>query len=982
MRPLLAAALPIALLPLLSSCATQGCLGGEAGCLIPTPCPQLNFTCETGSGEVSLHVVGQSGAEFLPEGLDVLASPGDILLVSDAVVAVIEALDHPHYLGASGGGLLDLSTRDGKNDSLRQILQAVGFLPQDAARYDRLELFDEDGFVAVQLVGELDGRPGVTIATRYELHPCEPGLRVRTELYNGSPDAHAMLLADGFYWGDRENLPFTPIAGAGFEHPSFGLSTLGDALRNIPYMVSAAHVDPAAAYAQIACDVPLMEGLQSENVSLAGKPLRTVMPRDYETFDRFLAVADGASVAAAGDVALEVRRQLWAEDYVKLSGRLTVPEDDPTGFNNAIRAQVLISEVGDDAPVPRTHAVPRADGTFEVMVPADRRYLLEVEALGLGAANKEVTVGSSDVDAGVLSVAAVGGLTLNATVDGATDVVLALVRPVGETADAVEARFLSSYGACAPLLGHPYGSSPSCDRVLVEGPTTIAVPPGTYDIYAAAGPFSSLSRVEGVTVDVGRTVAVNLAVTTLPIQPAGTLSADFHVHGSASFDSSLGPIDRMRSILAARLDVVASTEHDVVSNFSTTLAALDALDRVRIIEGTESTGHVLFPLVPNDTNPKVIGHFNFWPVPYDAQGPWRGAAYDELQEPGELMDAMARQGWPDDIGVAQLNHPVGGFAFGRDYGWVDAISLNLLEPLEGAEEGTGQSLFLRTPPGADHSNADYHVQEVMNGTDNLLFQGYRGVWFGLLNQGILRGGTANSDSHSLSDELVGSPRTLVFTDATLASFDLADFQRSVREGRMVGTNGPIIVATLDDASGSPQGPSVDLFEPGDAPVLDILIHRAPWVPVDEVRIIVNGEVVQTITDGLVSSVDESDPDAPDAIMLQVDLTPHLPSGGDAWVVVEAGAALPASADLNCDGIPDTGDTNGDGTIDWRDVADLEEEPEGDCLDTVGPLREPDPPARGDPGYAFYSVVPGGYPLAFTNPWVLDLDGDGTFEVAR
>ena len=42
--------------------------------------------------------------------------------------------------------------------------------------------------------------------------------------------------------------------------------------------------------------------------------------------------------------------------------------------------------------------------------------------------------------------------------------------------------------------------------------------------------------------------------------------------------------------------------------------------------------------------PKVIGHFNFWPLPYDPVGPWRGAAWDELKEPGQLMAAMVEQG--------------------------------------------------------------------------------------------------------------------------------------------------------------------------------------------------------------------------------------------------------------------------------------------------------------------------------------------------
>jgi hypothetical protein len=71
------------------------------------------------------------------------------------------------------------------------------------------------------------------------------------------------------------------------------------------------------------------------------------------------------------------------------------------------------------------------------------------------------------------------------------------------------------------------------------------------------------------------------------------------------------------------------------------------------------------------------------------------------------------------------------------------------------------------------------------------------VWFYLLNQGIVRAGTANSDSHGLTDNIVGTPRNLVWVDTTVADFDQVKFNRAVRDGAMIGTNGPVIeVSTL------------------------------------------------------------------------------------------------------------------------------------------------------------------------------------------
>jgi hypothetical protein len=180
------------------------------------------------------------------------------------------------------------------------------------------------------------------------------------------------------------------------------------------------------------------------------------------------------------------------------------------------------------------------------------------------------------------------------------------------------------------------------------------------------------------------------------------------------------------------------------------------------------------------------------------------------------------------------------------------------------------------------------------------------------------------------------------------------------------------------------GPSVEPIAMSGS--LDLRITAAPWVPVEEVRIIVDGIVVRTLT---------LDPPA-DPFGVQgalryegsIPLGELLPSGAS-WLIVEAGAPLLANADLNCDGVPDTGDNNGDGTIDWRDVdredddvfdekdqdvdedGDVDEEdvPE-ECEGGIGPLATLPKFARDDPRRHFEAVTPEGYPLAFTNPFLV------------
>ncbi|MEQ1567028.1 MAG: CehA/McbA family metallohydrolase, partial [Myxococcota bacterium] len=782
----------------LVGCGDEGCLKGvDETCVVPSPCSNLQTPCD--GGEVRAYVLAPGDPPPVG-GPDALAAPGDVVLENGRVVAVVDALDHPHYVAPSGGTLLDLAPVGGA-DGLRNVLQATGLLPDDAIHFTSFEVLDEPGVAAVQYKGSLDGHPDITVATRYELRPCESGVRVRTEVVNREPDPFPLFLVDGFYWGGREHLPFTP-GEAGFDHPSFGLSTIPDALRAVPWMSAGAHGDGAASYGVTACDAPTITGFQSTELSAMGPPNRILMPRDYAVYERFIAVADGPSTSGPADVLLGVRQQMFGEPYVTLTGTIA-PSAGSVG--SMALATVQVREQGGGW---LTSVIPDGTGRFSARVPPDRRVELQVEAFGKGIATIPVTVGGGDTDAGTLEVPGTGELVLNGLVDGVVDDLQVFVHPATEgDEEPLKGALYGGWETCAPLLGNPYGPSPACNRVLVHGPTRVVVPAGSYDLYAVAGPFTTLAKIDDVEVTPGASLEHTLSVESVPVQPPGTLSADFHVHGRASFDSALPDLDRVRAFLAARIQVVASTDHDVVNDYAEAVELLGADQELRLLVGLETTGHVLFPLDETTIYPKVIGHFNFWPLPYDAEGPWRGAPWDELAEPGLLFDRVYDMGLAE-TGVIQLNHPWGGLQFGRDFAWPTAIGLDLTAPLPPTYDGTGQGLFLRVPPGAVSSNADYHAQEVMNGSSNASFQQYRAVWHYLLNEGVLRAGTANSDSHSLADNVLGTPRTLVWTDTTLDDWDEATFDASVRAGTMIGTNGPLIQIALVDPGGAVAHPSL------------------------------------------------------------------------------------------------------------------------------------------------------------------------------
>ncbi len=862
---------------LMAGCQRTSCLsaGADDACVIPSPCQQISFTCEGGSTRIKLIQPGDP----LPGGLDVLASTGDILLANDKVSAVIDAVDHPHYLSPSGGSLIDLATVEGNHDSLTQIFHATGLLPGDAVRYTEQHLVDEGEVKALILRGHLDGQPARRVATRYEIRPCEPGIRVRTEVFNGAPEAAIWTIADGFLFGARSSLSFIPVKGRGFLFPDFDVLKVDEVIEETPFLVTTIHGVPGSAYTEVACDAKSLHGFNAGGLSAMGTPRRVVQPRDYEVFERFIGVAEGNSVGPAADLALELRRQLHAERWTTLSGQIQLAATDQ-GLGDEIRASVLISEGRVDDPeserVPWTQMTPGPDGRFTIRVPVGRPYALEVKAFGQTVASRDVQVEDAPVDVGIIDVTPAAQLHLSVTVDGVPANAWVFLHPADEeTRHAVTGQLLERSAHCAPLLGAPHGDSPACNRlVLKEGAALLSLLPGSYDIYAAAGPFRTIAR-QTVRIDPATSSSVQLALVSLPLQPPGTLNADLHVHSQGSYDVSMSAEQMIEAILASNLDVAVITEHNIVADYSPLAKSRGVANRMRLLSGIEATGLVLFDLVPDKHVPQVIGHWNFWSLPYKPDAPYRGAPWDQLAEPGTLFTRMYDAGLGEH-GLIQLNHPWELQELGRDLAFPSALEMNATQSIPSDFDGTGPSLFHRKPEGSRYRNSDYHVQEVLSGTDNDLYLAYRAFWFYLLNQGVVRGGTANSDSHGLTRLMVGSPRNLVFTRTTLANFDEAVFNDDIRAGHVLGTNGPIIEATTVDAQGNSIPPGVAPFTPAPNAKLRLRVTAAPWVPVEEIRLIVNGAVVRTLkaelqhpadpfgTDGLLRYEGETAPRGPAA----------------------------------------------------------------------------------------------------------------------
>jgi hypothetical protein len=149
-------------------------------------------------------------------------------------------------------------------------------------------------------------------------------------------------------------------------------------------------------------------------------------------------------------------------------------------------------------------------------------------------------------------------------------------------------------------------------------------------------------------------------------------------------------------------------------------------------------------------------------------------------------------------------------------------------------------LIERVRPGALR-DLDFDAVELLNGASMERYRITRADWFAFLLQGEIRTATANSDSHNAT-ETVALPVNYVAYSREKPSpplgeppLDTERLMQSVRQGRLYGSTGPLLDVHLGD-----RGPGDRFLGPrGD---LEIRVRAAPWVPVDEVRVFVNGDL--------------------------------------------------------------------------------------------------------------------------------------------
>ena len=407
--------------------------------------------------------------------------------------------------------------------------------------------------------------------------------------------------------------------------------------------------------------------------------------------------------------------------------------------------------------------------------------------------------------------------------------------------------------------------------LLPKGNGTLHVAPGWHRLTAVRSIREDVAVWEGVLCEDGTQEPITLPVPTV-LETPGALLADLHVHSAGSGDAFVPHALRGDSLVAAGIEAWALTDHDRVTD-PAPIPASGAM------AGAELT-------LAGEAHRASGGHLNVLPL-----DPARALPSTPLPDTAAVVALAPRNG------LVQLNHPRG-------------IQFRPDNPARPA----AHALFTHAGFDRDQPLDGQPVLDMLEGitalevVNRFAWSRYREVradWFTLLSAGRRIAGTGNSDSHGLALEQIGFPVNLVQASSP------EEVPAAVRAGHLTVSTGPVIDLVVRNAD-TITGPG-DTFRAAEgwADVI-VTVRAAPWIPVNELRIVQDGEVVHRAPIPPGGGVDRT------RVMLR------RPVEQDGWLIAEAG---------------------------W-------------------PISDESPTSPAVPGI-YGRVAPGYVPLAFTNPVWLD-----------
>jgi hypothetical protein len=805
---------------------------------------------------------------------------GDFYIKNDRVTFIVQAPTRVIGVIPQGGNIVDAVLTDGTTQTVDDHFGELGliYLLGRTCEPDRIEVVRDgskggvavlraigksgnDDFLNIKGIGvfrvdmtmDPDIEDNIHCATTYILAPGSTTLEVYHSLYNGGPDKitgpmGTMADTGGSTeaWTNTRGFERADISGlltSGKPQPSDYVVYQGP---GVAYGVIPRHDKPTGHTQTVIAGVSI---LLDGNTSL----LDILQPDK----PKFLDLAAGKGLLQRYD--LVVARDANAIDAVWRNGEALVPISGRVQWANGTpvpgaRVGVFIDGNGngvhdretvdlDDDGTVDDHAVSymdvQADGTFSGEVPAGNLFIVaEVQNAGRSqpvavADNLTLTIPTPvKIDYQIL--------------DADTSMPIpGTLLVLGDHPAFPDKRLFEVYDRATGLVAQEHAIRGTTVDVGDGIDPAIYVPAnGTYRVYASRGTEWSIASQP-----VSGSANVDLTFTLKRVVPTpGYLATDWHVHQVGSPDSPVLHDDRIRSAVAAGIEMFAATDHDYVADLQPDVERLALTRHVRAVSGIEVT-------------PFAYGHFNAWPLVPDTTSAnrgaidWaRGAALGLAMLPGDVFAAMRERG----AQMVQVNHPRGsGFtefqaAFSRANVKYDYDNRVIFGDYENANTPND---WLRLP-GESLWSDQFNGLEVWNGftmadsngdglRENRSLDRVMRDWLSMLSLGFYVTPAGNSDTHTIITDPAGMPRTYVRvaddSPNALASPASVDAVIATQTGAnntprdVVVTDGPMI----DVRAGSAPALGRVVAATNQSVTLNVTMIAADWAKFDTLEVFAN-----------------------------------------------------------------------------------------------------------------------------------------------
>lgn len=812
-------------------------------------------------------VTASNADDLMLVGLRSDGEVGDWAITNGVLSAVIDATGFDEDLGValqhhrspSGGTLVDLAPPGGR-DALAQVLQVISYDPEVRVYYQTVSA-EEEG-KALRAIGRildperklgvaLDGDDLVeqlVVTTTWRMWDRQPWIEVETAVSNQTGRAVELgpvvdlIVTDGL-----GSTAFVPAPGVGFElvdeqsvlAPWLALS--GNDVLNGSFAVLSLEDQ----HLHIVADEDHGGRVRGIYVGQEDRNKDSIAPGEQKVWTRRYTASSGTDLAGVTQNVLELLSQQGGSFHLDLGisdSTLVQLELDALVPAQAVFHRIDPPRYLDpEGRVQDGGVMPMSASWFDGSDPSINTwlslgtYLVEIESPGFSGDAVELRVEPGLEEYGRISLPEQALETVS----------ISLVDALGEPNDAPLRLTLMGLGGTPDLeLGQfaLAGDALAAGRRIwtSAGGLELSLPAGSYRIIASRGPRFPLSSVE---FRVPEQVALTLELDDPAFELEGWVAADpFTASRSSIFGGDLAE-DVSFALCGEGIELVVRAEAGggepaqagCVGQQAVTgaLAALD-VPRTGVSEG------------------------DGWLVGFPVAG--------TLPGPGLRVGDWLDEAWASGAQATAILSPRSRGAAGAAIGMFDARDF-LRERIDDGEVNR----FLREVSESGTGVMDAGAIELLTPADPWHSAAVVNDWLALLEAGYRLYPVASSHSSWLLADNPGAARTMVRSDSGLVEDQVA----SLAAGHTLATSGPWLEATVHGNLGS-AGPGDSLAAaPGSNLQLELSLQAPSWIPVDRLRVYVNGaEVWSTVLEG----------DGP----TDFSQTIILDSPGEGWIVVDAG----------------------------------------------------------------------------------------------